>query len=386
MGDLIFIGSLFCALISAYLLLLKRNSVHLFTNNILAIIFLAYSYCTIGYLLISSGWLIYFPNFYRTPAPVNFLIPPLAFLYVKSVLTNKDKWTWKDNLHFLPFIFFVINYIPLYTMSYERKMEIVKLVINNYQYNYSGNDGFFSENIQLLRPIQSVVYIILQWRLLLKFKKDNKEDAFKEYTQATITWLKNFTVAVSFTIFTFLIFVIGVIYSLYTKKNINDIVFYASIPVAISFFYLSSYLIINPNVLIGLPYIDISKTNKASIVMDTQKFNEEVGIIERYLIQEAPYFKQNYTINELSLELSIPLKSLSFIINNHFKKNFNDFINYYRVAYVVDRIKAGDFKNYTLYALASKAGFSNKTSFVNAFKKVHNCTPSQYLVENDTLI
>jgi AraC-like DNA-binding protein len=270
-------------------------------------------------------------------------------------------------------------------MSYEKKMEIVKLVINNYQFNYSGNDGFFSENIQLLRPVQSVVYIILQWRLLLKFKKDNKEDAFKEYTQATITWLKNFTVAVSFTILTFLIFVIGVIYSLYTKRNINDIVFYASIPVAISFFYLSSYLIINPNVLLGLPYVEISKTNKASIVMDTQKFNEEVGIIERYLIQEAPYFKQNYTISELSLELSIPLKSLSFILNNHFKKNFNDFINYYRVAYIVDRIKAGDLKNYTLYALASKAGFSNKTSFVNAFKKVHNCTPSQYLVENEAI-
>ena len=70
---------------------------------------------------------------------------------------------------------------------------------------------------------------------------------------------------------------------------------------------------------------------------------------------------------------------------NIIKKNFNDFINYYRVAYIVDRIKAGDLKNYTLYALASKAGFSNKTSFVNAFKKVHNCTPSQYLVENEAI-
>ena len=40
MGDFIFIGSVFCALISAYLLLFKKNIVHLFSDKILAILFL----------------------------------------------------------------------------------------------------------------------------------------------------------------------------------------------------------------------------------------------------------------------------------------------------------------------------------------------------------
>ena len=136
MGDLIFIGSIFCALMSAYLLFFKKNIVHLFSDRILAFLFLAYSYCTIGFLLISSGWISYFPNLYRTSAPVNYLVPPLAYLYVRSVIKNENNWKWKDAFHLIPFIFISINYIPLYVMRIEDKKNIVKLVVENYNNNY----------------------------------------------------------------------------------------------------------------------------------------------------------------------------------------------------------------------------------------------------------
>ena len=379
MGDLIFIGSVFCALISAYLLFFKKNIVHLFSDRILALLFLAYSYCTIAFLLISSGWLLYFPNLYRTAAPINYLIPPLAYLYVKSVLTNKNKWTWKDAIHLIPFLFITINYIPLYTMEIENKKNIVKLVVENYNNNYNIQDGFFSEKVQFLRPLQSIVYIILQWRLIFSFEKNKNESYFKEHTNLILSWLKKFTFAITFTILTFLIFVIGVIYTLYSNHNINDIVFYASIPVGISLFYLSSYLILNPTIFLGLPYIDYTKNNIPVEVLDKVKYEQEIEAIESYFITNKPYLKQGYSINEFSIALSIPAKLVSFLINNHFDKNFNDFVNSYRVAYVVDCINAGELNNYTLYALAARAGFANKTSFVNAFKKVQNCTPSQFV-------
>jgi AraC-like DNA-binding protein len=166
---------------------------------------------------------------------------------------------------------------------------------------------------------------------------------------------------------------------LYSNHNINDIVFYASIPVAISLFYLSSYLILNPTIFLGLPYIDYTKNNIPVEVLDKVKYEQEIEAIESYFITNKPYLKQGYSINEFSIALSIPAKLVSFLINNHFDKNFNDFVNSYRVAYVVDCINAGELNNYTLYALSARAGFANKTSFVNAFKKVHNCTPSQFV-------
>jgi AraC-like DNA-binding protein len=379
MGDLIFIGSIFCALMSAYLLFFKKNIVHLFSDRILAFLFLAYSYCTIGFLLISSGWISYFPNLYRTSAPVNYLVPPLAYLYVRSVIKNENNWKWKDAFHLIPFIFISINYIPLYVMRIEDKKNIVKLVVENYNNNYNIQDGFFSEKIQFLRPIQSIIYIVLQWRLIYSFEKNKYESYFKEHTNLILSWLKKFTFAITFTILTFLIFVIGVIYTMYSNHNINDIVFYASIPVAISLFYLSSYLILNPTIFLGLPYIDYNKNNIPIEVLDKSKYEQEIAAIESYFVKNKPYLKQGYSINEFSLAVSLPAKLVSFLINNHFHKNFNDFVNAYRIAYVEDCINAGELNNYTLYALATRAGFSNKTSFVNAFKKVHNFAPSQYV-------
>jgi YesN/AraC family two-component response regulator len=79
------------------------------------------------------------------------------------------------------------------------------------------------------------------------------------------------------------------------------------------------------------------------------------------------------------MAVGLPAKLVSFLINNHFDKNFNDFVNTYRIKHVTDCIKAGDLNQFTLYALATQAGFSNKTSFVDAFKKVHNCTPSHFI-------
>jgi AraC-like DNA-binding protein len=151
-------------------------------------------------------------------------------------------------------------------------------------------------------------------------------------------------------------------------------------------FYLSSYLIINSNVFLGLPYIEYNKNNIKVEVLDKAKYEAEIEAIENLIIYEKPYLKQGFSINELSLKLGLPAKLVSFLINSHFDKNFNDFINSYRVSYVVDSIKAGDLNNYTLYALATQAGFSNKTSFVNAFKKVHNTTPSQFIANIESEI
>jgi len=300
-------------------------------------------------------------------------------MYVKSVLTNKNKWKLVDALHLTPFLLIAINYIPLYCMGIDNKKEVVKLVIQSFNNNYNIQDGFFTEKIQFLRPIQSIVYIILQWKLIYSFKRKQHLGYFKEHTELILSWLIKFTSAITFTILTFLIFVIGVVYTLYTNQSINDIVFYASIPVSISLFYLTSYLILNPNVFLGLPYIDYNKYNQKIEVLDKVKYEEEIAAIESYLTNNKPYLKQGFSINEFSMAVGLPAKLVSFLINNHFDKNFNDFVNTYRIAQVTDCIKAGDFNQFTLYALATQAGFSNKTSFVDAFKKVHNCTPSHFI-------
>lgn len=379
MGDFIFIGSVFCALISAYLLFFNIIGLQSFSDKILATLFLSYSYCVIVFLLISSGWIVHAPFLYKTSAPINYLVPPLAYLYVRSVLYNESKFEKKDFLHLVPFLIIAFNYIPIYFSSYNERLEVVKLVINSYDKNYLIQDGFFSENIQILRPIQSLVYLVLQWKILIDFKKKNITTSFKEHTLMILKWLKKFNYCISFTNLTFLIFVIGVAYSLANKQPLNEVVLYAAIPISVSLLYLSSYLIINPHVLAGLPYIGKELKNKPKSFIKEVNYDLEIATIKSYFEVHKPFLQPSLTIGQLSLSLDLSPKVVSFIINQCLNQNFNDFVNSYRVASLIESMQQGGLQNYTIQALALQAGFANKTSCMNAFKKVHNCTPSQYI-------
>ena len=92
------------------------------------------------------------------------------------------------------------------------------------------------------------------------------------------------------------------------------------------------------------------------------------------------------TLTQISVALSIPIKDLSYIINNHFEVHFNDFINQYRVDHFAKMLNEDYLNNYTIDALIKKAGFSSKSTFHAAFKKIHNCTPSQYLASKKAII
>ena len=379
MGDFLFIGSVFFALVSAYLLFFNKIGLQSFSDKILATLFLSYSYCVIGYLLISSGWIVQVPILYKTSAPINYLVPPLAYLYVRSVLYNESRFEKKDFLHLVPFLIITFNYIPLYISGYSERLEVVKMVIHSYDKNYLIQDGFFSENIQILRPIQSLVYLVLQWKILIDFKKKNITTSFKEHTLMILNWLKKFNYCISFTNLTFLIFVIGVVYSLANKQPLNEVILYAALPVSISLFYLSSYLIINPQVLAGLPYIGKELKNNPKSLINDVNYDLEIATIKSYFEVHKPFLQPSLTIGQLSLSLDLSPKVVSFIINQCLNQNFNDFVNSYRVASLIESMQQGELKNYTIQALALQAGFANKTSCMNAFKKIHQCTPSQYI-------
>ena len=379
MGDFLFIGSVFCTLISAYLLFFNKIGLQSFSDKILATLFLSYSYCVIVFLLISSGWIVHAPFLYKTSAPINYLVPPLAYLYVRSVLYNESKFEKKDFIHLVPFLIITFNYLPIYFSSYNERLEVVKLVIIRYDNNYLIQDGFFSENIQILRPIQSLVYLVLQWKILIDFKKKNITTSFKEHTLMIFKWLKKFNYCISFTNLTFLIFVFGVAYSLANKQPLNEVVLYAAIPISISLLYLSSYLIINPQVLAGLPYIGKELKNNPKSFIKEVNYELEIAAIKSYFEVHKPFLQPSLTIGQLSLSLNLSPQVVSFIINQCLNQNFNDFVNSYRVASLIESMQQGGLKNYTIQALALQAGFANKTSCMNAFKKIHQCTPSQYI-------
>lgn len=101
--------------------------------------------------------------------------------------------------------------------------------------------------------------------------------------------------------------------------------------------------------------------------------------LEEYLQREKPFLTPGFSLQEMSLHTGINVPTLSALINKEYGMNFNDFINHFRVEYFKDLVKNPFYHQWTLEAVANKAGFNSRTTFIRAFTKFAECSPSEYL-------
>ena len=383
----IFIGSIFSSFITAYLLLFRKLSYQFFSDKLFAFLLLSYSICSIVYLLVTTGFLIQVPFLYRSFAPVNYLIPPLAYFYVRSVLKNESSFKAIELFHLIPFILMAINYLPFYSLPLEDKKKIVLLVTANTNDNLI-QVGYLPEYIQIIRPLQCLVYLIFQWKILLDFKKQPIVSIFDNHYQKVMRWLTIFNWVITAIVISFLLYVVMYSIGIDNEGWLMEVLKSVSaILVAISLFILSSYFLIDPNVLFGLPFVNPkskvkSHSNSEAKIINTtikQDFDTDAKLILEYFDQKKPFLRPDLNISSLSVELDIPTRELSFILNHYFKEKFTDFVNSYRIQYVLDEINKGKLMTQTQISIAEEAGFSGKQSFYNAFRKSYHCTPTEFL-------
>ena len=98
-----------------------------------------------------------------------------------------------------------------------------------------------------------------------------------------------------------------------------------------------------------------------------------------YFEKEKSYLNPELTLSELAIKLNTNTSVLSAVINTGFGKNFNDFVNEYRVEEFKRKAAAPDSKHLTLLAIAFDCGFNSKATFNRAFKKVTDLSPKAFL-------
>lgn len=100
--------------------------------------------------------------------------------------------------------------------------------------------------------------------------------------------------------------------------------------------------------------------------------------LQQLLETKKYYLDAQLRLRDLADELSISTHQLSQVINEQFNKNFNEFINGYRISAAIDIMKTAATQHYTLLDIALASGFNSQAAFNPAFKKVTALTPSQY--------
>jgi AraC-like DNA-binding protein len=146
---------------------------------------------------------------------------------------------------------------------------------------------------------------------------------------------------------------------------------------------LSFVVLFRPDILYEYSFIKISPfTSEGSkqLVLSDKVFLQTKAGIQSFI--EGEYFlRKNIKLAEIAEELEIQAYILSAYINQVYKMRFNDFINLHRIKYITDGITDGQWSHLTLEAIAEQAGFNNRTTFLNAFKKFVGMTPTEFLHE-----
>ncbi len=98
-------------------------------------------------------------------------------------------------------------------------------------------------------------------------------------------------------------------------------------------------------------------------------------------LEEKEYFlKQDCNSYNVAKKINTNTSYLSKVINSHYGKNFNTYINDLRINYAIVRLKNDVFfRSFSIQAIAEEVGYKSADSFTKYFKKDTGLNPSFYI-------
>jgi AraC-like DNA-binding protein len=366
-----------------------------------------YLFCSSAFLL-TQFFLIYTKSvhliaFYVSGFPsLYFLIGPLAYFYVRSILRDNVKLTKTDYLHFLPFVLIFMGTIPYLLSPWEYKCFIAQKIVDGTFMGSKYNINFLIPKVinQLIRPPFALFYLILISRKFLINKK-----VFKSFSQAKMIkiWLGLFFLFFCFIVVFYII--VQLAFYLNIKFFFDNLWFYYLInSIALIYLVFNFSLVLFPQILYGLPipkleldHHDISLTTKPihnsiesvnpiienklatlSAFFSNEYELEIESAINNWIIAKK-YLEVNASIISISTFTNIPVHHLSYYFNAVLKVKYTDWRNALRIEYAKEQMDSGLNKSITLEALSLESGFSSQSTFIRSFKNVFGCTPSEYI-------
>jgi len=115
--------------------------------------------------------------------------------------------------------------------------------------------------------------------------------------------------------------------------------------------------------------------------LSTIKRKEIEKILINYMEENKPYLDPDLKLNDLAKSIDCTSHHVSQVINQNLNKSYYEFINFYRINAVKERMSDSKYDKYTLLAIGQECGFRSRTSFYRAFKNLTGQTPYDYQVQ-----
>lgn len=116
---------------------------------------------------------------------------------------------------------------------------------------------------------------------------------------------------------------------------------------------------------------------KSTPISETEMDSLYAAILQ-YITKQEVFKEADLSLDLLSEAIHTTPQKTSLVINQRTGKNFNQFINSFRVTYAQQLLKNPSYENFTIASIGLEAGFNSVNSFNQAFKKETGTTPSQF--------
>ena len=121
---------------------------------------------------------------------------------------------------------------------------------------------------------------------------------------------------------------------------------------------------------------EVKKVIKKNI--KDEDISDYLSQIESIVSKEQLFLNSNLTPPLLAQRIGIPVYKLTLALNKGAGKNFNEFINTYRVEYAKMLLTSKEHIKSTIFSIALDSGFSSEAPFYAAFKKQVGQSPSAF--------
>ena len=292
---------------------------------------------------------------------------PLLYLYANSLIRKDFNIGYSHRLHILPLLgYFVFLVFAYYLQQQAVKSQIINLYLFDLQWHFVTSDT-------LLKFIR-LVYFLLALNLINKYREQLKQSR-SSIEDIDLTWLKILVLGFSAVALVGLILALAKLLTLFIEIDIWWLIL-----LGLSTYYGTLFLVCS---LLFFSALNISsvaevkeRTEKSHI--DYQANPEYIERVERLMKQQKPYLMSNITFDALSQQFDVPPRELSATLNGHFKKNFYEFINEYRIEEAKLLLDSESHREKTITDIYIEAGFNSKSVFNTFFKKKVGMTPSEY--------
>lgn len=361
------------------LLLTRYVKKHNVSDLFLGLILLLTCYAQICYTVGFMGWY----NEFRTTKINYFLInigialAPLIYLYIKSITTSnfkfKKTYWWHFALAFTVVIyrFSIYIYDALKPGFNDTQNGILKIELD---------EAYVQSIMGYIETPFILIYLAFTFQLFYGYRKKIIQ-YFSNTYKLELNWILSFLVLFS------LAFLYGTIQDIIGSRFMDlgyEQRWWLNLFMAIVTLYVGVKGYFTDTT--KLNKLDFTFSPKAIGIPENEDRSEEKTIAERdmtsvkFLMEsEKAYLNPDLNLSDLAKMAKMSRGQLSEIINAGFGKNFNDFVNTYRVEAFKAMLKENKHKQLSLLGIAQECGFNSKATFNRVFKKLTNHSPSEYL-------